>query len=153
MRFPARLPTPLEPKSLSSRDPPGRSASAQAIGAALLKQPAPWAGQEEGSSGKIWAPVSCLSPWLPRGRSDPTRNVQHLERCSSHRSPGTSPPSPARPVLGPLGAGNPDRHGGTREPGPDVGVPLFWALIRPNMLHEITVSSLGLFPDSQKFDP
>ena len=151
MRFPARLPTPLEPKSLSSRDPPGRSASAQAIGAALLG----WAGR--GQLRKDLGPASCLSPWLPRGRSDPTRNVQHLERCSSHRSPGTSPPSPARPVLGPLGAGNPDRHGGTGEPGQEpglaVGVTLFWALICPNMLHEVTVSSLGLFPDLQKFNP
>lgn len=117
MRFPARLPTPHEPKSLSNRDPPGRSASAQAIGAALLKQPAPWAGQEEGSSGKIWALVSCLSPWLPRGRSDPTRNVQHLERCSSHRSPGTSPPSPARPSTGPTRSWEPRQARGNEGAG------------------------------------
>ena len=94
MRFPARLPTPLEPKSLSNRDPPGLSASAQAIRAALRSQPAPWAGQEEGRSGKIWALLSGCSPWLPRGRPDPSRNVQHLGPCSVSHIPWDQPAHP-----------------------------------------------------------
>ena len=93
MRFPARLPTPLEPKSLSSRDPPGRSASAQAIGAALLKQPAPWAGQEEGSSGKIWALRAASAPGC-RGAGLTLPGMCSIWSAAPH----TDPPGPARPA-------------------------------------------------------
>ena len=54
----------------------------------------PWAGQEEGRSGKIWALLSGCSPWLPRGRPDPSRNVQHLEPCSVSQIPWDQPAQP-----------------------------------------------------------
>lgn len=41
---------------------------------------------------------------MPQGRSDPTRNVQHLELCSVTNIPWDQPAQPPGPVLDPLGA-------------------------------------------------
>ena len=83
--------------------------------------------------------------------------MQHLELCSVTHVPWDQPAQP-RPAQywahSELGAqtGTEELGSKSSESGLDVGVPLFWARICCNMLLEVTVSSLGLFPDLQKFD-